>query len=49
MHWICRFGIPDNILTDIGGDFRSEIFKHLCKLLNMNHRFTTAYHPETDG
>ena len=49
IHWVCKYGIPNKILTDIGGDFRSRIFNHLCKLLHTSHKFTTAYNPSTNG
>ncbi len=49
MHWVCVYGIPENILTDIGGDFRSDIFMHMSQILKTKHCFTTSYHPQTDG
>ena len=48
-HWVCRYGVPNKILTDLGSDFRGEIFKHLCNLLQTDHKFTTAYNPSTNG
>ena len=39
---ICRFGIPDSILTDQGADFTSELFKEIARLSKLkqiqNHR-----------
>ncbi|KAL0130261.1 hypothetical protein PUN28_002097 [Cardiocondyla obscurior] len=46
---ILEHGIPENILTDQGTNFLSEIFKQTCKLLKINKIQTTAYHPETNG
>ena len=47
--WVCRFGIPEAIITDQGGQFESQLFNEvLCKFGISRHR-TTAYHPETNG
>ena len=48
-HWVCKYGIPNKILTDLGSDFRSEIMQHLCDVLKTKHKFTTAYHASTNG
>ena len=49
MNWICRFGPPKSILTDLGSDFRSEIMEHLTSMVTTKHRFTTAHHSRSDG
>ena len=49
IHWICKYGPPNKILTDMGSDFRSEILQHLCDVLKTKHKFTTAYHASTNG
>lgn len=46
---ICKYGIPDFVLTDQGTNFLSKLFKELCKLLNIHKLQTTAYHPQTNG
>ena len=47
--WVCRYGIPEAIITDQGGQFESQLFNEvLCKFGISRHR-TTAYHPETNG
>ena len=48
-NWICVFGAPETILTDLGSDFRSEIVSNLVELVKTKHVFTTAYNPATDG
>ena len=42
-------GLPDSIVSDRGSQFTSEFWKWLCKLLGIDHRLSTAYHPQTDG
>ena len=49
MHWICIFGPPNSILTDLGSDFRGEIMEHLTSMVATKHRFTTAHHSRSDG
>lgn len=47
--WICRFSLPDVILTDNGGEFANEISKELFKLLELKHYKTSPYHPQTNA
>lgn len=42
-------GLPDSIVSDRGTQFTSEFWKWLCKLLQIDHHLSTAYHPQTDG
>lgn len=42
-------GLPESIVSDRGTQFTSEFWKWLCKLLQIDHRLSTAYHPQTDG
>ena len=44
-----QFGLPDIIISDRGPQFTSRGFQEMCKLLKINHRMSTAYHPQTDG
>ena len=44
-----RFGLPDSIISDRGPQFAAKSFQELLKLLNVNSRLSTAYHPQTDG
>ena len=37
------------IITDQGRNFQSLIVNSICKLFNIEHRRTSAYHPQTDG
>ena len=29
--WICRFGVPTEIITDQGPEFELHLFHHLCQ------------------
>lgn len=47
--FICRYGVPYCIHTDQGREFESNLFKALCKLLDIDKTRTTPYHPQSDG
>jgi len=42
-------GLPKIHLTDRGPQFRAEFTKELYKSLGIDQRFSTAYHPQTQG
>jgi len=48
-HVICNRSVPDNIVTDRGKEFTSRFWKSVCSHLSINHRLSTAFHPQTDG
>ena len=48
-HVLCQHGLPDNIITDRGGQFYSQFWKQVCSHLSVDHRLSTAFHPQTDG
>lgn len=42
-------GIPEEILTDQGTNFNSQLLAEVCQLLHIKPIRTTPYHPQTDG
>lgn len=48
-NFILRYGIPRQIMTDRGTEFIAETMQEVCKLLNISHVKSTAYHHETIG
>ena len=45
----CRFSLPEQLHSDQGRQFESELLSHLCKILNIEKTRTTSYHPQSDG
>lgn len=43
------FGCPDEILSDQGSSFMSEVMKEYLGKLKVKHLRATAYHPRTNG
>ena len=46
---VCRHGIPKIILSDQGSNFRSDMIKALCENFLIRHKFSSPYHPQTNG
>lgn len=44
-----RVGIPEEILTDQGSNFTSQLLMELYKMLHVHPMRTSPYHPQTDG
>ena len=47
--WISRFGVPAVITSDRGAQFISSLWSAICSLLNIKHKTTTAFHPQSNG
>ena len=46
---ICRHGIPQELLSDRGQNFLSNLIQEICKVLQVKKLNTSGYHPQTDG
>ena len=45
----CRFGAPKVLISDRAKNFLSDIVAEINKLMGVDHRKTTPYHPQTNG
>ena len=46
---ICRHGIPEQLLSDRGANFLSDLILEICKVLGVKKLNTSGYHLQTDG
>jgi hypothetical protein len=42
-------GLPDSIVSDRGGQFVSEFWNEVCRILQIKVKLSTARHAQTDG
>jgi hypothetical protein len=47
--WVARFGVPEQITSDRGRQFCSSLWDALTHRLGVKMRFTTPYHPQSNG
>ena len=45
----CRFSTPEQLHSDQGSQFESQLIAEVCKLMNIHKSCTTPYHPQGDG
>ena len=45
----CRFSPPEQLHSDQGRQFESELVKEICVLLQIRKTHTTPYHPQCNG
>ncbi|XP_015166294.1 uncharacterized protein K02A2.6-like [Solanum tuberosum] len=46
---ICRFGVPESIITDNGVNLNSHLMREVCEQFKITHRNSIAYHPQMNG
>ena len=49
MEYVCRFGVPVELHSDQGRNFKSQVFGEMCKVLGINTTRTTPYNQKCDG
>lgn len=47
--YITLFGIPENLLTDRGSNFTSQMFQNVANKLGVTKLYTTALNPKCNG
>ena len=45
----CRYGCSEILISDRAKNFLSDVVKQVNKLLQVDHRLTSPYHPQTNG
>ena len=48
-NWVYMFGVPKKIVTDQGNEFCNDLQKALWRALQLEHKVTTPYHPQTNA
>ena len=42
------YGLPESVVSDRGPQFAAELTKELNRILGIETRLSTAFHPQTD-
>jgi hypothetical protein len=48
-HVVRHHGMPADVVSDRGSQFISVFWQAMCKLVGMESKTSTAYHPQSDG
>lgn len=48
-NFILVFGLPNELLSDLGTEYKNEVFSHLTQMLDMKQSFSTPYRHQTVG
>jgi hypothetical protein len=46
---VCLHGVPKKIVSDTGTQFTSRFWQKLHESMDTKLKFSSAYHPQTDG
>ncbi|KAA0061977.1 RNA-directed DNA polymerase [Cucumis melo var. makuwa] len=46
---ICRYGLPEGIITDHAKNLNNKMMDELCEQFKINHRNSTLYRPKMNG
>ena len=46
---ICRYGLPEQIITDNATNLNSKMMDNLCEKFKIQHRNSTPYRPQMNG
>jgi len=46
---VCHFGLPKSIQSDNGPHFANEVIERLTQILEIRHKFSTPYYPQSNG
>ena len=47
--YMCKYGLVESVLSDLGTNFMSQLLELIWELFDVRRLRTTAYHPECDG
>ena len=47
--WICRYGLPEEIVSDGGKEFCNDMVNQMLKMMNIKKPTTSLYHPQTNA
>ncbi|PNX95908.1 hypothetical protein L195_g019106 [Trifolium pratense] len=46
---ICRYGIPNKIITDNGSNLNNKVVRELCESFKIEHHNSSPYRPQMNG
>ena len=49
VQWIPLMGTPETLVSDRGPEMRAKIVDELCRVMGINHKFTSIYHPQSNS
>ncbi|XP_070008122.1 uncharacterized protein [Nicotiana sylvestris] len=48
-HIVCRFGVPESIITDSAANLNIDMMKAMCETFKIKHKNSTTYSPLMSG